>query len=75
MFGKFVTNVKGNFQFAVSVGVVQICFLVIFAVFGEYDEFATVRGGSTPPDSKDNIQEYYGSKNLFVMVVFLGACN
>ena len=48
--------------FPLAVGTVQLVFLIIFCIFGDYDEYGSVRGVGEPPDSKDDIQEYYPSK-------------
>jgi len=64
MLGRLAANARGKLLFAISATVVQIFFLILFCVFGEYDEFSAVRGTSAPPDSRENIQEYYPSKNF-----------
>jgi len=69
MFGKLAANARGKLLFGIFATIVQIFFLVLFFVFGEYDEFSSARGTSTPPDSRENIQEYYPSKNFEVHVI------
>ena len=55
---------KRKLTFPLAVTTVQIFFLMVFCIFGEYDEYSTVRDDSEPPDSKDDIQEYYPRKLL-----------
>ena len=48
--------------FPFAIGTVQLVFLIIFCIFGDYDEYGSVRNVGEPPDSKDDVQEYYSSK-------------
>ena len=54
---------KNRLIFPIAITTVQLFFLLMFSIFGDYDEYGAVRGEGELPDSKDDIQEYYPSKS------------
>ena len=53
------TKAKNKLTFPLAIISVQLIFLMVFCIFGDYDEYGQVRGEDEPADSKDDIQEYY----------------
>ena len=57
-----VARARTKLTFPLAVTAIQLVFLLIFYIFGDYDEGGAIRGDDEQPNSKDTIQEYYPSK-------------